>query len=205
MKIKKSLFTYFEKAGKKEIYHPHDIIYMQEDNATTLYLIIKGRVRVYVMNENGEEVTLEILDQGRIFGESSFLKNSYRPTTVSALEKVELISCELDSLYPYLTESKELTIAPLQLMSTTCDYLSSMIKKAYTYDRYQKVASFLLEQESSSLHFTHEDIAGMIGLSRVTVSKVLNEFAKKHYITLGYRCIHIINKKELSTIIKMGM
>lgn len=74
MKIKKSLFTYFEKAGKKEIYHPHDIIYMQEDNATTLYLIIKGRVRVYVMNENGEEVTLEILDQGRIFGESSFFK-----------------------------------------------------------------------------------------------------------------------------------
>ena len=72
MKIHKNLFKYFEKAGRKMNYHPHDIIYMQEDDSTSLYLIISGRVRVYHMTSSGEEVTYEILDKGRIFGKSSF-------------------------------------------------------------------------------------------------------------------------------------
>ena len=74
MKIKENLFHYFEQAGTKVIYHPHDIIYMQEDDANSLYLILRGRVRVYVMTSSGEEVTLEIIDRGRIFGESSFIQ-----------------------------------------------------------------------------------------------------------------------------------
>ena len=61
MKIKEELFHYFEKAGTKIKYSPQEIIYMQEDDAKNLYLITKGRVRIYVMNPTGEEVTLEII------------------------------------------------------------------------------------------------------------------------------------------------
>ena len=212
MKIKEELFHYFEKAGTKIKYSPQEIISMQEDDAKNLYLITKGRVRIYVMNPTGEEVTLEIIDKGRIFGESSFLQNSLRPTTADAITNVELISCHLDDLYPYLNESKELTISLLQLMSQTCDHLSLLIKKAYTYDRYEKVASFLLEQTvhdnpnkdiiNNTLPYTHEEIASLVGLSRVTVTKVLNEFVKKKYIIINYKKIHVINKKALSQLLQ---
>lgn len=206
MKIKKELFHYFEKAGSKINYKPHDIIYMQEDDATSLYLITKGRVRVYLLSASGEEMTLEIIDQGRIFGESSFIQNSSRPTNVTAITNVELISCQLDNLFPYLNESKDLTLSLLQLMSQTCDYLSLQVKKAYTYDRYAKVASFLLEQTQtdnpykdifhSCLPYSHDEIASIVGLSRVTVTKVLNEFVDKGYIKIQYKKIHIIPEKK---------
>ncbi len=204
MKIKEELFHYFEKAGTKVNYHPQDIIYMQEDDANNLYLITKGRVRVYMIAANGDEITLEILGKGRIFGESSFLQNSSRPTTVSAIQDVHLISCRLDDLYPYLNESKELTVSLLQMMSQTCDYLATLVKKAYTYNRYEKVASFLLEQTaiSSSLSLTHEEIASLVGLSRVTTTKVLNEFVKKNYIANEYKNIKIIDKKALSQLLE---
>ena len=212
MKIKEELFHYFEKAGTKVIYHPQDLIYMQEDDAQSLYLITKGRVRVYLLTATGEEITLEILDKGRVFGESSFFQNALRPTTVSAITDVELISCRLDDLYPYLCESKELTVSLLQLMSQTCDYVTSLLKKAYIYNRQERVASFLLEQTyrdnpeknitNSVIPYTHEEIASLIGLSRVTVTKVLNEFAKKDYIRIEYKKIHVINKKELSLLLQ---
>ncbi len=106
-----------------------------------------------------------------------------------SVNEVELISCYLDDLYPYLSESKELTIALLQLLSQTCDYMTSLLKKAYTYNRYEKIASFLLEQTvtdninkgiiNSTLPYTHEEIATLVGLSRVTVTKILNDFVKK--------------------------
>lgn len=211
MKIKEELFHYFAKAGTKIKYHPQDIIYMQEDDANSLYLITKGRVRVYIMNSTGDEVTLEIIEKGRIFGESSFMQNSIRPTTVQAITEVELIACHLNDLYPYLNESKELTISLLQLMSQTCDYLSSLVKKAYTYNRYEKVASFLLEQTitnnpdkdiiNDTLPYTHEEIASLVGLSRVTTTKVLNEFANKKYIINEYKKITVINKKALSQLL----
>lgn len=211
MKISENLFHYFEKAGTKVKYHPNDIIYMQEDDSTNLYLILKGLVRVFNINPMGEEVTFEFLEKGRIFGESSFFQNSLRPTTVMAVNEVELISCYLDDLYPYLSDSKELTISLLKLLSQTCDYMTSLLKKAYTYNRYEKIASFLLEQTvvdnidkgiiNSTLPYTHEEIATIVGLSRVTVTKVLNDFAKKGYIKNKYKKIIILNKKALAQLL----
>lgn len=212
MKISENLFHFFEKAGQKVIYHPHDIIYMQEDDSTSLYLILKGRVRVFNINSMGEEITFEVLEKGRIFGESSFFQKSLRPTTVMAINEVELISCYLDDLYPYLNESTELTISLLQLLSQTCDYITSLLKKSYTYNRYEKIASFLLEQTmydnvdkgiiNNTLPYTHEEIATTVGLSRVTVTKVLNEFMKKGYIQNQYKKIIILDKKALSQLLE---
>lgn len=212
VKIQEELFHYFENAGTKVTYHPQDLIYMQEDDAQSLYLITKGRVRVYLLTATGEEITLEILDKGRIFGESSFFQNGLRPTTVTAITDVELISCRLDDLYPYLCTSKELTVSLLQLMSQTCDYVTSLLKKSYIYNRQEKVASFLLEQTSQDypekgiinniIPYSHEEIALLIGLSRVTVTKVLNEFAKKGYINIAYKKIHVVNKKEISLLLQ---
>lgn len=205
MKIKENLFQYFEKAGIKDTYHPHDIIYMQEDDSTNIYLIVKGRVRVYNISLTGEEITFEILDKGRIFGESSVFQNSSRPTTVTAISDVELISCRLDDLYPYLSESKELTVSLLQHMSQTCDHVTSLLKKAYTYNRYEKIASFLLEQPHTqipySISYTHEEMSTIVGLSRVTITKVLNEFVKKGYIQNKYRRIVIIDVNGLEDIL----
>jgi len=209
LKIKQNLFPFFEKAGTRIQYHPQDIIYMQGDHAGCLYLIIQGRVSVYMLTPRGEEVTLEVLEKGHIFGESSFIQNSPRPTTVSAIDNVELIACQLDQLYPYLNESKELTISLLQYMSQRCDYLSSLVKKAYTYNRFEKVASFLLEQTSTpschnTITYSHEEIASLIGLSRVTVTNILNDFAKKKFITLHYKKIIIIQKAELAKLLRLS-
>ena len=201
MKIKKELFHYFEEAGTKVNYHPQDIIYMQEDQTNSLYLILKGKVRVYHLTSSGEEITFDILEEGRIFGESSFFQNSSRPTTVIALNEVELISCQLNDLYPYLNQSPELTMSLLTLMSQTIDYLTMLVKRSYTYNRYEKIASFLLESTTNEISQSHEEIATMVGLARVTVTKVLNDFESKKYIALGYRKITILNRKELIHIL----
>ena len=88
MKIKKEYFQYFIEAGQKQVYQPSDIIYMQEDDADLIYLILNGKVKVYVMNSNGKEVTMDILQSGDIFGESAFISQSKRPTTIQAISDV---------------------------------------------------------------------------------------------------------------------
>lgn len=207
LKIKQELFYYFEKVGIKNKYHPHDIIYIQEEDAKYLYLITKGRVRVYEVSTSGQEITFDVLDQGRIFGESSFFQNAYRPTTVSAINEVELILCKLEDLYPYLHESTELTLSLLQIMNETCNHLTKLLKWSQTYNRYEKVAAFLLDLTKQDnvykdiidgvIPYTHQDIAASTGLARVTVTKILNQFEKENYIKIKYGKIKVIDKKGL--------
>lgn len=198
MKIAENLFDYFKDHGTLIKYKSNDIIYMQEDSSNNLYLILKGRVRVYLISKDGQEITIDIIDKGRIFGESSFLLNTSRPVCVSAIDQVELISCSLEKLYPAILESSELTIAIMKLLSSTNDHLTNQIKKAYFYNRHEKVAAFLLEQNKKTISYTHEEIALLTGLSRVTVTKILNEFCSYGWIELAYRKINILNFDALN-------
>ena len=201
MKIKKEYFQYFIEAGQKQVYQPSDIIYMQEDDADLIYLILNGKVKVYVMNSNGKEVTMDILQSGDIFGESDFISQSKSPTTIQAISDVEDIACYPKQLYPYLQQSQDLLINILQSLSQTCDYLTAMIKRSYTYNRYEKVAAFLLDQMDHYHHheitYSHEEIASLLGLSRVTVTKVLNEFVKEKMILIQYKTIIVKDKNKL--------
>ncbi len=205
MKLKKECYPYFEKAGQIQNYQKTDLIYMQEDDANLIYLIIKGKVRVYVMNSNGKEVTIDILKSGEIFGESALIPHSKRPTTVEALQDVQLIACYPKKLYPYCQQSQELMISIMQSMSKTCDYLTAMMKRSYTYNRYEKVAAFLLDQiqydQQQEISYTHEEMASLLGLSRVTVTKVLNEFEKEKMILLQYKTIVIKDKNKLYSLL----
>lgn len=197
MKISENLFDYFKQAGTLIKYQPSDIIYMQEDATNNLYLILKGRVRVFLLSKDGQEITLDIIDKGRIFGESSFLLNTSRPVCVSAIDNVELISCNLETLYPTILESKELTLAIMRLLSSTNDHLTNQVKKAYFYNRHEKIAAFLLEQNKKTISYTHEEIASLTGLNRVTVTKILNDFNQYGWIDLAYRKIIITNRNQL--------
>ena len=74
MKINVELFDYFKQAGTIKHYQKNEVIYMQDDCADELCLVLKGRVRVYHITKNGDEINYDVLDKGRIFGESSFMK-----------------------------------------------------------------------------------------------------------------------------------
>lgn len=212
MKINEKLFSYFENAGRKISYKAREIIYMQEENAESLFLIVKGRVRVYSISPAGEEITLEILEKGRIFGESSFFQNSLRPTTVEAVNDVELISCVIAELYRYFRESEELMTAVFRHLIRTCDHVTYLLKMSYLYDRYQKIASFLLYQTktddiekgiiNNTIPYTHEEVAACLGLSRVTVTKVLREFSQKGYIENRYKKIRVIERNKLMELVE---
>ena len=76
---------------------------------------------------------------------------------------------------------------------------------AVTYNRYEKVAAFLLDQiqydQQQEISYTHEEMASLLGLSRVTVTKVLNEFEKEKMILLQYKTIVIKDKNKLYSLL----
>ena len=194
MKINVELFDYFKQAGT--IKH-----YQKDDCADELCLVLKGRVRVYHITKNGDEINYDVLDKGRIFGESSLYENAYRPTTVSAINDVEIITCHLQDLYP------DLTISLLKMFNDNCNHLTQLLKWAQTYNRYEKVAAFLYDLSKDNnkeknllfgrIPYTHQEIADSLAISRVTVTKVLNQFKEEGLIDIQYGHIQVLERQKL--------
>ena len=207
VKIPEHLYPYFEQAGMKKQYQKQQVIYMQGDQASTMYLITKGRVRVYYISSDGKENTIEIIEKGRIFGESSFSQNASRPTTVIAVNEVRVISTSLQQLLPYLSSNEELMLLLFQHLSNTLDHLSMLVNQAHLCNRHEKVATFLLHQTAipdkdkgivqNTIPYTHEEIALYLGLHRVTVTNILHEFQELGWIRLSYRKVIVLQRNAL--------
>lgn len=212
IRIPDKYFASFRQIGTKKTYTKDEIIYLQNDSADFLYLILEGRVRVYTISSAGRETTLEILEKGRIFGESSFLTGRVRPTTVAAVNNVTLVLCQVQNLIPLLSASPELMTLLFQHLSETCNHLCHQIYRLTNFNRYQQIADFLLEETcavngdkditENSLPYTHEEIGCILGLNRVTVSRVLSQFARQGLIQNDYGKITVLDRKGLEQTTK---
>ncbi|HTE31827.1 MAG TPA: cyclic nucleotide-binding domain-containing protein, partial [Chryseolinea sp.] len=67
-------------------YKRDQFIYMTDETATHIYMIVSGRVRVGHYLENGEVVITAILTQGEIFGELAMAGEDKRRDFAQAME-----------------------------------------------------------------------------------------------------------------------
>lgn len=207
--ITSDFFKIFEEAGVLKKYKKDEIIYFQDDKADNFYLIKSGRVRVFLISPEGTELTIEILRQGKLFGESSYFSYGSRLTSVSSATDVELISVSLSDLYPYLTNNPELMIQMFHLMSLSIQNLSIQVNSMAFLSSDKKLAQLLIRlgthfkksknDTSYIIDYSHEEIAQLIGSCRVTVTKFLNIFQENGFVLLGYKKIEIIDENALKS------
>ena len=82
-----------------------------------------------------------------------------------------------------------------------------LLKWAQTYDRFEKVAAFLYELSATNnieknllfgdIPYTHQEIADSLAISRVTVTKVLNQFKDEGLISIEYGHIKVLKRDKL--------
>ena len=76
-------------------------------------------------------------------------------------------------------------------------FLSSDKKVAYILIQ---LGTYFKEHESDmfySIDYTHENIAKLIGIARVTTTKILKSFKKKGWVSLEYRKVKVLDETAL--------
>ena len=157
-------------------------------------------------------MTLDVVESGRIFGESAFAPGNLRPACVQAVNKVILVSFRMTDVLPYFRSRAEFALHFLQLCSNTMDHLTARMEEQCLLDRYGKVASFILdvtEQDSVEkgtaggvIPYTHEDLSVSLGLNRSTVTMVLKEFEKQGCLERGYGYVKVVDRRALEAVVE---
>lgn len=182
-----------------------EIIYYQGDSAKSFYYIKKGSVRVYMTSPDGIERTLNTAARGEVIGEAAFFDKMPRVSSASALSGCELVVIDEQKLLSLIHESPRLALEILKIQASRVRQLSDQLDVMTFLKADGRIARLLLQNISVEngkevVSLTHEEIAGNVGVNRVTVSKILTRFKKEGIIRTEYRRIVISDSKALEKI-----
>lgn len=172
-----------------------------------LVLIKTGELRVYILSEEGRDVTLYRLTEGDscVLSASCILNNITFDVLIDAEKDTEVLILNV-GIFSKL--SQENIYVENYVYKNTVDRFSdvmwAMEQILFTsFDR--RLASFLYDEmikiKSNKIKLTHEQIAKYVGSAREVVSRMLKSFESQGILKLSRGTIEIVDKDKLRKLI----
>jgi CRP/FNR family cyclic AMP-dependent transcriptional regulator len=191
--------------SKLNSFRKHANIITQGDDTHSLYIIISGKVRVFISDEEGKEVTLLIQDAGSYFGELALLCDESRSASVVALEKTTCGIISKCDFKGWLLEHPHVALKLLSELSEKVRYLTEKVKQMALSNVYERTVKILLEMavpEDGILVIhnrpTQQELASMVGAGREMINKVLTQLRTGGYVVIGEKTMRIEKKLPAS-------
>ncbi|MDO9708133.1 Crp/Fnr family transcriptional regulator [Paracraurococcus lichenis] len=192
--------------------HPRNaVIFQKGDPGSSMMAVIRGRVKICTVSPEGREVLLNIIDHGGVFGEIAILDGRPRTADAVALEETDLLVLERNQFLPFLAGNPE---ALSRLLAALCQKLrqtSAHLEDALLREAPSRLASGLLRLADTfgrpgpeglklNIKLSQQQIGNLIGASRESVNKALNDWARAGHLVLEGGYIIIRNRAMLEEI-----
>ncbi|ACL69351.1 Crp/Fnr family transcriptional regulator [Halothermothrix orenii] len=185
-----------------------EVIFFENDDNRNLYVLVSGRVKLSMLSAEGKEKVLTILQEGDIFGEVSLFDQDPLPVTAEVIKDSRLIVLPVKDLENIIMKNPKVAIKIIEALAKKTRLLTGQIRDLVFYDAEGRLASLLLRFAKDfgidvksgtliDLVLTHQEIANLLGSSRVTVTKLLNQFIDEGIIKTYKRKIVIMKPEQL--------
>lgn len=190
-------------------YKKDEFIYFPAEQATHIYMIVSGRVRIGHYQDDGKEIVTAILSTGEIFGELALAGEEKRKDYAQAIDaQTTICPLSITELAELMKENKELSFKILKLIGLRLMKLERKLELLVFKDARTRIIEFLKDAASWKgkkvgfetmipTRLTHKDIASLTGTSRQTVTTILNELKEKNLINFDRKKILIRDLESL--------
>ena len=183
------------------------IIYQPDDPGDILFILKKGRVRIYRLSSSGKELTLTELGSGTIFGEMSLFGQTMYGSFAEAIE--DCVICVIDRVRAtqMLKEKPFISLKLAEILGKRLLSAENKLESIALRDVPKRLASLLIElfisDEGSpkAYRYTHEDLAKMIGTSRESVTLALADFKNRGWISVNDHHITLTETEAIKDFI----
>ena len=170
-------------------YARNAVIVSEGDTTDSLYVILEGRVKVYVSDGEGHDVVLATQGPGEYFGEL-VLDEGPRSASVMTLEPSRFLIVPKSDFRGFVISNPAFAFSVIEKLIARVRSLTGSVKSLALMDVYGRVARLLLELAEEgdggfviSQRLTQQDIASRIGASREMVSRILKDLSVGGYLT----------------------
>lgn len=181
-------------------YPKNSIIVSEGDETDSLYVMLAGRAKVFVSDENGREVQLNHIGRGEYFGEVT-LDGGPRSASVMALEECRCAVVRRAELTSFLERNPAFALHIVKKLAHRVRVLTDNVRSLALMDVYGRVARLLLELAEEcdgrlviNESLTHKDIAARVGASREMISRIFSDLADGGYVRKEARQFVIMRK-----------
>lgn len=179
-------------------------LYAERSCPNAIYLIIKGSMKLHILDESGKELITSILQPDDVFGFASFSTSYANTESATALENTVLQSISLQKLKTFMVQNPSLALEVVQLLTENLSAAKGqLLEMAYgsvrkrTAHTLLKFAQKLQKDKNGQMHILRSDLANVAGVATETLIRTLSAFKKEGLIEIEERNIKILDPRGL--------
>ena len=182
-----------EKLFTTRKYPKGSMIILEEEFGDTVFLVVKGTIKITRVNDEGKEVILSLMGMYEMFGEMSVIDGEARSANALAQENCELIAIKSNDFLNLLKNNFKISYALMSELAKRIRKSDLHIEALSLSDAEHRIGVSILNLAEEmgvirkgkvtieNLPF-QQDIANMSGTSRETVSRILKLFEDRNML-----------------------
>lgn len=176
------------------------------EETDALYIILAGRAKVLIPDDDGNEVILSVIGPNEFFGEMGLLDDQPRSASVETLEACEMLRISRSAFLSCLKDNFETAMLIIRNLVKRLREADRKIESLALIDVYGRVARLLIEMAQPvdgqwiiEKAPPKQEIARMIGASREMVSRVVKDLHDKGVIRAEKRKIYVLDRHSMGS------
>ncbi|MBZ0157815.1 MAG: Crp/Fnr family transcriptional regulator [Alphaproteobacteria bacterium] len=164
-------------------------ILYEEDSNDFMYVILDGEVKAVQRTEEGKEIILALHRKGESFGEMCLFGESITPAAVVAKRNSVVALISKRAFFSSLLNQEKMLMRLLRLMCSRLRECWKTVQILSFNNASQRIKMLLIVLSGKygersdgevwvNVRFTHQEIAEMTGMTRETVTRVMDELQK---------------------------
>ncbi|AZO76661.1 MULTISPECIES: Crp/Fnr family transcriptional regulator [unclassified Bosea (in: a-proteobacteria)] len=185
-----------------------EILFLKGDPGDGLYAIRRGLIRIGTMDDVGQQMTMNVLGGGDVFGEITLLDGQSRTADAVAMEDTDMFFLPRREFLSLL--NREPPIA-LQLIALLCARLRDVIGRLEETTflppaiRLARRILVLAADYGTDVRASQEELASLTGVTRETVNRHLQSWKRTGVISLGRGRLLIQDIDDLRRLAKIDV
>ncbi len=187
-----------------------EIFYTPMDLCETLFVLQRGRVRIYRATPEGREFTVAVLESGTVFGEMVLTGQRLRSSFAQAMEESEVSAMCRADVERLILDKPQVGLQLVHLLSDRLSTYETRLEDIALKEVPARLASFILQFIESEgvvtregykipTRYTHRQLATMIGSKRETVTKAFTTLQRAGAVELKRRRIRVKDIEALKS------
>ncbi|MBL8819404.1 MAG: Crp/Fnr family transcriptional regulator [Planctomyces sp.] len=198
-----------EARARVRVFPGNSSIYFPGDSAESVYVLAEGRIRLYSITPDGKQAILAIIEPGELFGELAILGSEEREEHAQAVGTSKVVSLPRDALETMLLRNPDVSLGITKFVGFRRKRLERRLRNLLFRSNRERLVGLLCELLELygrqlaegfliDIKLSHQEIAGLIGITRESVTLTLGELQLERLITVGRQRIVVLRPDQLA-------
>lgn len=202
--------TRVESRSRMQKFPRKGLVYLPSDCSDAVFLLTKGRIKLYNVTAEGKETVLAFIEPGELFGELSLLTPGQREEFAEAMTASTIVMIPGDVIRELMQRYPDVILYVTRLMGLRRQRIERRLKSLLFRSNRERLIYLLLELAERygqrgpegiaiGIRLSHQELSSVIGSTRETVTVLLGELQNEGSLIIKRRQIILTNLRQLAS------